>query len=374
MEYCVKLFCKGYLKKGKSTPTGNSKGESKPIKADFFDLNSDKWNPEEITGDGIDKIVLIENFQLSVSDIQGNLKKINRVIPLLRSPRTQVVIPTFTLLTEIIEYYGENLSGLTTKNTGAPTFPEDMKLQFKEIIDLLNEANTHLVSIYPHLITISKVRVNPQTNERVLCPWIENIEDKSVKTLILNEFKYFEYFEKIQHSVGRYYRELEKKNESQGEKSGPITKEKIILKIEELSHHYYKQLLNSCTRKEKYVLYDFAQNMLVNSNNLETINILLKKGLMVYDGTFKLMNQSFRNFILSSITPCEAKELVKGLNGQVNWKSYKAPLLLITLGVAVFLAFQDNLLSNVNAIITTVIGGIAMLTKVSGIFSINSGK
>lgn len=369
MEYCAKLFCKESLKKGKSTPAGNSKGKKEPIIADFFDLNADNWNPEEITGDGSAKIVLIENFQLYVNDIQGILKKISRVIPLLRSPGIQTVIPTFTPLTEIIEYYGENLSRLTTKKTGATTFSEEMKLQFKEIIDLLNEANGCLVSIYPHLKTISKNPANKQTNERPLCHEINNIKDKSVKTLILNEFTSFEYFKKIQHSVGRYYWELEKENETTGEKNSPLTKEKIILKIQELSQHYYNQLLNSCTRKERYVLYDAAQNMLVNSNNMETINILLKKGLMVYDGTFKLMNKSFRNFILSSTTPGEARELVKGLNGQGNWKSYKAPFFLIALGVAVFLAFQDSLLSNVNAIITTIIGGLAMLTKVSGIFS-----
>lgn len=369
MDYCVKLFYKGYRKKGQSIPNGNSKDESKSIKADFLDLNSDKWDPGKITGDRINKVVLIENFQLSANDMEENLKKINRVIPLLRSPRTQVVIPTSTLLPELIEYYGENLSVLTAKNKEDSAFPGEIKLQFKKIIDLLNEANTHLVSIYPHLVTIGKDRIHPQTNERALYPRIENIEDKSVRTLILDEFDSIAYFEKIQYSVERYYRELEAKNDSSGKKSGPITKEKIILKIEELSQHYYKQLLNSCTRKEKYVLYDFAQNMLVNTNNWDTLNILLKKGLMTYDGTFKLMNESFRNFILSSITPVEAKELVKGLNGQVNWKSYKAPLLLIALGAAVFLAFQENLLSNVNAIITTAIGGIAMLTKVSGIFS-----
>lgn len=373
MEYCLNLFDKGYRKKGKSSPDGNSKDESKPIKADFLDLNSDKWNPEKITRAGINKVVLIENFHLSPNDIEENLKKINRVIPLLISPWAQVVIPTFTLLTDLIEYYEENLSLLTTKDTEVSAFPKEMKLQFKKVIDLLDEANTHLVSIYPHLITISedrKGRVNPQTSDRGLYPAIENIEDKSVKTLILDEFDSIAYFEKIQYSVKLYYnRELEEKNDSPGKKSGPITKEKIILKIQELSQHYYKQLLNSCTRKEKYVLYDFAQNMLVNTNNLDTLNILLKKGLMAYDGTFKLMNESFRNFILSSITPVEAKELVKGLNGHVNWKSYKAPLLLIALGAAVFLAFQENLLSNVNAIITTAIGGIAMLTKVSGIFS-----
>jgi hypothetical protein len=369
MEYCVELFDKGSLKKDKSALTGNSKGNRKLIKAEPFYLNSDNRNLEEAAGDGTDKIVLIENFQLYVNDIQGNLKKINRIIPVLRSPGTQVVIPTFTPLTKIIESYGENLSELTTKKTGEPTSTGEMKmkLQLKEIIDLLNEANDYLVSIYPHLKTISKTRNNTR---------IKNIKDKSVKTLILNEFKSFEYFEnkKIQDSLGRYYRELEEENENLGEKSGPQTKEKIILKIQELSQHYYKQFLNSCTRTERYVLYDFSQNMLVNSNNLETIDILLKKGLMVYDGTFKLMNESFRNFILSAITPGEAKDLVKGLNGHVNWKSYKALFLLIAMGVAVFLAFQESLLTNVNAIITTVIGGIAMLTKASGIFSINSSK
>lgn len=369
MEYCVKLFDNESPQKNKPLLAGNSNGKSKIIKADFFDVNSDKRKLKEVVGDGAGKILLVKNFQLYVNDIQGNLKKINLVIPLLRSQEIQTVIPTFTPLMEIIEYYGEILSRLTTKKTGDPTFPEEMKLRFKEIIDLLNEANDYLVTIYPRLKTISQNPANEQPNERPLCKEINDIKDESVKTLILNEFKSFEYFENIQDSVGSYSRELEKENENPGEKNSPLTKEKIILKIQELSHHFYNQLWNSCTRKERYVLYDAAQNMLVNCNNIETITILLKKGLMVYDGTYKLMNKSFRNFILSSITPGEARDLVRGLNGQGNWKSYKAPLLLIAMGVAVFLAFQDSLLSNVNAIVTTVIGGLAMLTKVSGIFS-----
>jgi hypothetical protein len=137
-----------------------------------------------------------------------------------------VIIPTFTLLTEIIEYYRENLSGLTTKKTGAPTFTEEMKLQFKELIDLLNEANSGLVSIYPHLKTISHTRANKQGNERPLCQEIKNIKAESVKALILNEFKSFEYFEKIQHSIGKYYFELEEENENPGEKIVPKPKKK----------------------------------------------------------------------------------------------------------------------------------------------------
>ena len=106
--------------------------------------------------------------------------------------------------------------------------------------------------------------------------------------------------------------------------------------------------------------------MLVNANNMEAIDSLLKKGLLVYDGAFKLMNESFRDFILTAVDREELELYVNTLSPK--WRSYKTPLLLIALGVAVFFAFQEDFLGKVDALVTTAIGGIAIITKFSGLF------
>ena len=139
-----------------------------------------------------------------------------------------------------------------------------------------------------------------------------------------------------------------------------------MLKIQGLAQHYYVKLKGSCSRREVYILYDIALDMLVNAGDIEAINRLLKKGLIVYDGTFRLMNESFRNYILSSVE-------IEGLELYVStlspkWRSYKTPVLLIALGVVVFFMFQEDWLGKVDAIVTTAIGGIAIITKFSGLF------
>jgi hypothetical protein len=140
----------------------------------------------------------------------------------------------------------------------------------------------------------------------------------------------------------------------------------MIIKIQELTQQYYNELLSSCSKKEKYILYDIAQDMFVNVNNLDAINILLRKGILVYDGEFKLMNESFRNFILCSIDADELKQYVRIL--YPKWRSYKAPLLFFAFGVAVFLAFQGDLLGKVDALVATVVGGAAIVTNFSRVF------
>ncbi len=341
MGYCEDVFY------DKSEPKDNKER----IKANFIDLNSDDRELAEVTKNKSLQIVLIRNFELysNAGDIDGNLTKMNRVVTLLRSAKIQVAITTSKPLTEIIEFYEETLAASSTKEKEkkSSTLTEEMKSKFREIIDLLNETNDCLIPVYPPLKTTER-----GPGEKM---------ERQFTELILKEFEPADYFEAIEDSLYRYYDQLKKKKV-------PISEEDIegaiILKIQGLSQHYYNRLLNSCTDHEKYILYDIARDMLVNTNNSEVIDILLKKGLLVYDGGFKLMNKSFRNYILSSIDPDELKHFVRTLYPQ--WKSYKAPFLLIALGFAVFLAFQENLLDNVHAIITTAIGGIAIITKFSG--------
>ena len=332
MEYCSELFCEKSPAKGK-------------YEAYYFDLQSDTQTPEQAAQSKSEK-VFVKNFVLYPEDIDGNLKKAQKIVNLSRLPNIQVIIPAFQPLPEIIEYYEGKLEQLPP---GKDQPSEETKSNYKKIIDLLTEITNSLVPLYLPL----------KTNKKEAYPVIDKIYDTNIKDLVKKELEAAEYLKGIEPSIYQYYKKLNDNQEI-------ITEEKMILKIRELAQPYYNKLLNSCSRKEKYVLYDMAQDMLVNANNLEAIDSLLKKGLLVYDGAFKLMNESFRDFILTAVNREELELYVNTLSPK--WRSYKTPLLLIALGVAVFFAFQEDFLGKMDALVTTAIGGIAIITKFSGLF------
>ena len=352
MEYCEEVF-------DDKAPAG--------IEASSIDINSGERDKEleEVLQGKANGIVYLKNFELYSNDIQGNLEKTKFLIRLLRSPKVRAVIPTFIPLTEMIVFYEEKLAAPAAQTKKGEPANGEAKSQ-KEIIDLLNEANNCLIPLYAPLKQVETGKEEITDKETEAFPWLKEEQHHYIIDLIGKESKPSVFFKKIKWSIYKYYEELIKNQEPLNEKLMKENEERIILKIQDLSRHYYNRLLDSCTREEKYILYDIARDMLVNTNNSVMINILLKKGLLNYNGGFRLMNESFRNFVLTSIDPDDLKDYARAL--YPKWKSYKAPLLLIAFGLAVFLAFQENLLSNVDAIITTAVGGIAILTRFSGLF------
>jgi hypothetical protein len=335
IEYCSELF-------------SEKPGSTGTIRACCFDLETDTRGPGDIIKSKFQK-VFIKNFELYAEDIDGNIDKLQKVTRLLKSPQIRVIIATSIPLREISEYYEERLANKSPGEDESSVAGREVILKYKTASDLLTEAGNDLTPLYLPVKTAESTY-----------PEIEKIEEERIKHLIKTEFKAAEYFKGIEQGVYLYYKRLKDNRE-------PVSEEKIILKIQELSQQYYNKLKSSCTRRDIYILYDIAQDMLVNTGDPEAINRLLKKGLVVYDGTFRLMNESFRNFILSSVDHEGLEHYMSTLSPR--WKSYRTPLLLIVLGAAVFFAFQEDLLGKVDALATTVIGAIAILTKFSGLFA-----
>jgi hypothetical protein len=379
MDFCTGLFRETSEKDEKTDEKGRggNEGEKNVIIIDRIidlDLNLDSAEPvpEGFTGAGSVQIVLIKNFEFYFDDIDKSLQKMKRVKALLISQNVRVIIPAFIPLEKMMECCREKIADLTghAKQLIADKMIDENVLKtinaqvdkFKEMIALLTGADERWVALYVPIQTFDRAIDALSTADIVVCSRIEKIKDPRVRRLILREFKAIENFKDLEDTVYDYYLELK-------EKGDPAVEEKLILEIQSLAGVYYGQLLESCTRKEKYILYDIALNMLVNSNNLETQKVLYRKGMIVCNGTCRLMNESFRNFILTAVDPAEAEHFIRELNAPGKWTSYKTPLMFIILGLVVFLALQENLLSNVNAILTTVIGGLALLTKLSGFIS-----
>jgi hypothetical protein len=148
-----------------------------------------------------------------------------------------------------------------------------------------------------------------------------------------------------------------------------LAKEEVILKIQSLAHTYYLAIWSMLTKEEQYIVYDLAQDGLVNPKNIETITLLLNKGIVIYDGTLKLMNQSFRNFVLSTVKQEDALR-VEGNNHSGAWSRYKAPIILILGSVSIFIfVTQQDSFSNVLAYATTVTAGLPLILKMVNSFS-----
>ena len=162
-----------------------------------------------------------------------------------------------------------------------------------------------------------------------------------------------------------YYKDLI----NEGNLKDYTIKERLIQEIESLVENDYYQILNSCTAKEKFVLFDYAQDQLVNYNNKFVIEALYYKGIIKYDGAFKIFNESFRDYILTVIDPEKLKLQFGTKIPRGNWAKFKIPLFIVAFGLFILLGVQTNILSNLSSVLTSVAAGLALLTKFSGVFS-----
>src|SRR4029078_5006091 len=76
----------------------------------------------------------------------------------------------------------------------------------------------------------------------------------------------------------------------------------LALKLGITSHYFYMYMWQSLTKEEKFLLYDLAEDGLVNPFDDYNLILLISKGLVIReDGIRKIFNNGFRNFILTAI-------------------------------------------------------------------------
>src|SRR5690606_7195583 len=146
-----------------------------------------------------------------------------------------------------------------------------------------------------------------------------------------------------------------------------------ILNVQETSYTYYFAIWNSLTSQERYIIYDIAHDQFVNTNNVDGIIDLLHKGILVYDHSLHLMNESFTNFILTKVDSEEALERELAYTKRGNWSTASAILMLVIISLIVFISLgKINILEDVNALLGSLAAIFALLLRVGGMFI--SGK
>jgi hypothetical protein len=147
--------------------------------------------------------------------------------------------------------------------------------------------------------------------------------------------------------------------------------DEMIFKLQLTSHHFYTYVWQSLTNEEKFLLYDLAEDDLVNSFDDYNMSMLIGKGVITADadGTFRLFSKGFRNFILTAIGNSEARKIQNRIKDNGNWGKLKGPLIVVMVAILTFLlASQEEAYSKLITYVAALGAGIPTVLKLFSFF------
>ena len=149
----------------------------------------------------------------------------------------------------------------------------------------------------------------------------------------------------------------------------------MIFKLQLTSQYFYTDIWQSLTHEEKFILYDLAEDGLVNSYDDFNLSMLICKGLIIrHDGVLMLFNRSFRNFILTAIGEKEIASIKEQIRDNGKWGNLRMPLNIAIVAILAFLfTSQQEEYSRVIAYITAFGAAIPTTLKIFSTFSGSGG-
>ena len=145
--------------------------------------------------------------------------------------------------------------------------------------------------------------------------------------------------------------------------------ETIVIAIQQASLSFFEKTWSSLSLDEKFLLYDLAQDGLINLKNRKTISSLFDKKIICWHERVEFVSAAFKNYVLTDADKTSFDQIRDAIDSEARWNEYKAPLILVVASIIVFLFFtQQNFLSNLNTILISAgaLGGVYL--KFSGLF------
>lgn len=142
-----------------------------------------------------------------------------------------------------------------------------------------------------------------------------------------------------------------------------LSREQILEEFGERAERYYQALWESCSPEEELVLEHLAEEGLVNEKSRRLIRRLMARGLVRRTPHFRLMNETFRRFVISSARRNE----VLGLEKQAEpsaWDKLRGPFFFgLAASITFFFVTQEALLDGVLASLTGLTAGLPAVVK-----------
>jgi hypothetical protein len=130
---------------------------------------------------------------------------------------------------------------------------------------------------------------------------------------------------------------------------------------------YYQRIWAACSDEEKLTLMHLAEDRFLSRNDPQ-LGVLMLKGLIFKNPDLRLMNQTFKHFLLTQCSQTGLVTIEDQARRSSSWHMLKIPLLVGFAGLLLFLVLtQKDFYSSSLTIITGLVTGIPALFKVLSI-------
>jgi hypothetical protein len=144
---------------------------------------------------------------------------------------------------------------------------------------------------------------------------------------------------------------------SEAFRSGTLTAEQILDEIDDRAATYYQRIWISCSDDEKVVLGHVALHGLTTAASRRVVRRLLARRLLTKDPQLRLMNRTFKNFMLSP----DIQRQVLALEGSAEastWDRLRVPFALSVVAAGVFLFTTQRDMFNQTVVAVTALAGL----------------
>jgi hypothetical protein len=144
-----------------------------------------------------------------------------------------------------------------------------------------------------------------------------------------------------------------------------------VLNTQNREQLFYHAIWNSLEKREHLLIYDLAQDGLVNYRNLYVVYNLMSRGILIHtNGRLKLFNKSFANFVLTIIDKEQALEFERDAKRTGSWANLKLPLIIVIAAVLMFMFLsQQEVFNQLIGWFTAAIALLPVLTRFMVTFS-----
>ncbi|HTI57938.1 hypothetical protein [Mucilaginibacter sp.] len=278
-------------------------------------------------------LVIINHFEYNIKDLTTNSIKLDFLEMLMHKGTSKIIIVSTVHPVTFLDSFNNDNAFLSKDDKGR--IPE-------------NELERWHVLLGHFRIVI----------EPLVCSSIP--DDTSVlRRMVMEETQYSHFLHKMQPMT------LSHIPASEADGIGPIS-DSLIFKLQLTSQYFYTYIWQSLTKEEKFLLYDLAEDGLVNPYDDHNLTMLICKGLIIKpSGTLMLFNKGFRNFILTAIGNTEANRIKEQVKDNGSWGSLKTPMNLVILAILFFLLFsQQEAYSRIITYITTIGAGLTAILRI----------
>ena len=146
-----------------------------------------------------------------------------------------------------------------------------------------------------------------------------------------------------------------------------LDKEEILAEIEERASNYYEGLWACCSPVERLALEHLAEDGFANYRDGKVVRRLIARGLVRRDPHLRLMNETFRRFVVSTLRRAEIAKLEEDTQASA-WDHFKRPFAtILALVLVLFVATQKERFDATMALILGATGVLPSLLKLAGL-------